>query len=97
VTVSAADGVVTLNWNDALPTRTYRLYLERGSRIVHTYVSPYTAFTNQHMTRVLDDGADPATVDLHKTDTIYNWLVSHNHFNSLERGVGASFGVKCPS
>ncbi len=136
VMVTSAAGAATLTWNDALPTKTYRLYrgtsptvqttlvgdvtgltitdtpylqtpgiiyyklvylnggTEQGSRVVHTYVSGYTAFTNKHMTRVWDDGVDPATVDLGKVDTIYSWLVSHNHYNSLERGVSGSFGVK---
>jgi hypothetical protein len=133
---SSANGAVTLNWNDALPTQTYRLYrgtsaasqpvlvassiagltytdtpflqtpnpvyyklvymnggVEKGSRVVHAYVSPYSDFTNQHMMRVIDDGGDPGTVDLGKIDTIYNWLVSHGHFNSLEHGVSPSVGV----
>jgi uncharacterized protein len=141
VRVSAANGVATLTWNDALPTQTYRLYrgtsptvqttlvgnvtgltttdtpylqtpaiqyyklvylnggVEQGSRVVHTYVSKYGAVTNQHMTRVWDDGADPATVDLGKIDTIVTWLASgapsgKNHYNSLERGVSGSFGVQ---
>jgi hypothetical protein len=66
----------------------------QGSRVVHSWVSNYGALVNAHMTRLVDDGGDPATFDSAKFDTIINWLSSHNHFNAMQHGVGAGLGVK---
>jgi hypothetical protein len=68
--------------------------VEQGSRVVSAYVSSSTAFVNQHIARALDDGADPATIDRNKLDTVDAWITSNGLHNMLENWVSASFGVK---
>lgn len=134
VKVSTVGGVVTLNWYDALPSNTYRVYrstsatgpwsavtdvsgitatdqptagqgywykivtlqngTERGSRTVNTYVSSASALVNNHVTRALADGADPATIDLNWLSTVDDFLTANNLHKYLLHWVDAGFGVK---
>lgn len=109
VRAAANGGVVTLQWYNALPQNTYRVYrdtdaglgtktligdvsgtylantpggvgtyyyqvvtldngTERQARVVSPYVSSKSSLVNEHVTRVVADGGDPATIDLNHVE-----------------------------
>lgn len=68
--------------------------VERKSRVLSVYVSSSSAFINEHINRVLDDGGDISTVNqafLDRTDTM---LTSVGIRNVLELFTHPAVGVK---
>jgi len=67
---------------------------ERQSRIVHVYVSSATAFVNNHIDRVIQDGGDPSTIDATWLSTVDAYLTSNNLTKYLLFWTDPAFGVK---
>jgi hypothetical protein len=94
VTGTTKNDTPTTGWEWYYKVVTLNSGTEEASRIVHTYVSQYTAFINSHFTRVLDDGADPTTIDGDWLTTVESWLNSNSLMNSLLHWADPAFGVK---
>ncbi len=73
---------------------TLQLGVERGSRVVHTYVSSKSALTNKHINRVLDDGADATTIDANWIESCVQFLSDNNLTTSLLWWADPAFGTK---
>jgi len=124
MSVSAAGGVATVGWKNALPQNTYRLYygtnattqatlvgdytgvtsatfspgtgrfwcklvtldngVERKNRVLSVYVSPSSAFVNEHADRVADDGGSVSTINFPFMDRFDAMLDSVGIRNILE-------------
>ncbi len=67
---------------------------EEGSRVTSTYVSPSTALTNAHMTRILSLQADPATIDRAWLDSAVNFMTANGLTGTCRYWGDPSFGVK---
>lgn len=67
---------------------------ERGSRIVSIYVSSSEARVNAHIDRVLEDGADPTTINRAFLDRAVAALDTIGLWNILELWTHPAFGVK---
>jgi hypothetical protein len=67
---------------------------ERKSRVLSVYVSSSSAFVNEHIDRVLDDGADSSTINRAFLDRMDSMLTSVGIRNVLELLTHPAAGVK---
>lgn len=67
--------------------------VEKKNRVVSTYCSTSSAFVNEHLTRALAAGADPATCNRTFMDAFDGWLVANGKSSNLLLATSADFCV----
>jgi hypothetical protein len=67
---------------------------ERQSRIVRVYASAASSLVNNHIDRVLADGAEPATIDATWLASVDSWLMSKGLTRHLMFWTDPAFGCK---